>query len=136
MIHSNIKNNISNIIIHLFQKIYNNKKLNKLLEEINFKEFKQKNIDIYILSKMEFNNLRQINFQNCDINDQIIKDIQNIFTSKLTYLNLSDNKITNLEIFNREKIFNNLTHLDLSNNIIEDINELAIGKFPNLKKLY
>ena len=135
LIHSNIKNNISNIIIHLFQKIYNNKKLNKLLEEINFKEFKQKNIDIYILSKMEFNNLRQINFQNCDINDQIIKDIQNIFTSKLTYLNLSDNKITNLEIFNREKIFNNLTYLDLSNNIIEDINELAIGKFPNLKKL-
>ena len=135
LMHTNIKNNLSYIIIYLFRKIYNEIKINESMKEINYKDFRRLNIDIYILSKLKFNNLQLINLQNCGIDEQIIKDIQNIFTSKLTYLNISENKLTNLQIFNKENIFNNLIYLDLSHNNIEEINSLMFCKFSNLKKL-
>ena len=134
--YSNIKNDISNIIIYLLQKIYDNKiKISKGMKEINFKDLYNLHINIYTLTKIEFNNLQSINFQNCAIEDEIITIIQNIFTLKLVDLNLSYNKFTNLQIFNKENIFNNLNILNLSHNNIEEITLLMSGKYPNLKKL-
>jgi len=110
LIHSSIKIDISNIIIYLFQKIYKKIRLSKDMKEINFKDMKYPSINILALSKIEFNNLESINLQNCDIDDQIINTIQNVFTPKLISLNLSENNI-------------------------EEIDSLMMGKFPNLKKL-
>ena len=135
LIHSSIKIDISNIIIYLFQKIYKKIRLSKDMKEINFKDLKYPSINILALSKIEFNNLESSNLQNCDIEDQTINTIQNIFTPKLISLNLSENKLVNLSLFNKENIFINLTDLDLSKNNIEEIDSLKMGKFPNLKKL-
>ena len=136
LIYSNIKNDISAIMIFLFNKIYNKIKISKTMKEINFKDLKHLNKNIKSLSKIKFNDLQSINFQNCAIEDEVINTIQNIFTSKLIYLNLSENKLTNLQIFSKDNIFNNLNELNLSHNNIEEINLLMSGKFVNLKKLH
>ena len=136
LIYSNIKNDISAIMIFLFNKIYNKIKISKTMKKINFKDLKHLNKNIKSLSKIKFNDLQSINFQNCAIEDEVINTIQNIFTSKLIYLNLSENKLTNLQIFSKDNIFNNLNELNLSHNNIEEINLLMSGKFVNLKKLH
>ena len=133
--YSSIKNDISNIIIYLFQKIFKTKNLSKTMKEINFSGSKHLNTNLCVLSKIEFNNLESINFQNCDIDDITINTIQNIFTPKLISLNIAENKLTNLQVFNKENIFISLKDLDLSKNNIEEIDNLMMGQFPNLKKL-
>ena len=133
--YSSIKNDISNIIIYLFQKIDRKIRLSKTMKDINFSGFKNLNTNICALSKIEFNNLESINFQNCDIEDITLNIIQDIFNPKLISLNLSENKLTNLQIFNNENIFISLIDLDLSNNNIEEIDPLMMGQFPNLKIL-
>jgi hypothetical protein len=135
LVQTNIKNDISAIILYLLQMINNKIKVNKLMKEIILKDLKNLHIDICFLSKIELNNIKSIIFQNCDIENQIINRIKNVFTSKLEHLNMSKNKLTNLEMFNNENIFNNLIDLDLSYNNIEEINTLMMGKFPNLKKI-
>ena len=135
LITSNIKSDISAIIIYLMQKIYDKIRITKGMTEINFKDLSHLPINIAAFSKIEFNNLQKINFQNCGIVDQVVNMIQNIFTPKLLLLNLSENKLDDLKIFSKENIFNNLNILDLSHNNIVEINNLMIGKFPNLKKL-
>ena len=137
LINSNIKKDISLIILYLFHNIYNNIKLKitQGMKKINFKDIKNSNIDISIFSKIEFNNLESINFQMCALEDHILNELHNLFTSNLVYLNLSENKLTDLQIFSHENKFNNLINLDLSHNNIEQINSLIIGNFRNLKKL-
>ena len=132
---SSIKNDISNIIIYLFQKIYSKMRLSKTMKDINFSGSKNLNTNICALSKIEFNNLESINFQNCDIEDITLNTIQNMFNPKLISLNLSENKLANLQIFNNENIFISLIDLDLSHNNIEEIDPLMMGQFPNLKIL-
>lgn len=96
LITSNIKNDISAIMIYLFEKIYNKNDIKEGMKEINFKNLSHLHINIGAFSKIEFNNLGKINFQNCGIVDQVVYTIQNIFTPKLLSLNLSHNKLTDL----------------------------------------
>ena len=93
------------------------------------------NKDINILSKLSFNNLKMITFQNCSLYDNDINLLKALFTSNLQYLDLSKNKISDLEVFSKEEIYNNLEFLNLSNNYIDNIIPLFHSKFNNLKNL-
>ena len=93
------------------------------------------NKDINILSKLSFNNLKMITFQNCSLYDNDINLLKVLFTSNLQYLDLSNNKINDLEVFSKKEIYNNLESLNLSNNYIDNIIPLFHSKFNNLKNL-
>ena len=128
------ESDISSIIITLFNKMYNFQ-ISKKMTKITFKELNFLNNYLELFSKIKFNGLQEITFEKCDIEDRVINSIQNIFTSQLIYLNLSENKLTKSLMFDMEKIYDNLEELYLNDNNIEEINSLMIGKFPNLKKL-
>ena len=132
----NLKNDvdISILILYLYNTIENkNYHINN--SAFNCSGDKNFNNKIYILSKIKFNNLQNINCDNCDLDDEHLIMLGNLFTNKLESLNLSYNKITEINILNKENIFINLENLDLSKNNISNINVLNICKFDNLKKL-
>ena len=103
--------------------------------EIKLTNDENANKDINILSKLSFNNLKMITFQNCSLYDNDINLLEALFTSNLQYLDLSKNKINDLEVFSKEEIYNNLEFLNLSNNYIDNIIPLFHSKFNNLKNL-
>ena len=137
----NIKKYLKEDISILILSFYN------ILNKDNEKEFyinnseiklindENANKDINILSKISFNNIKIIDFQNCNLYDNDINLLENLFTSNLQYLDLSQNKIIDLEIFNKKEVYNNLEFLNLSNNNINNIIPLFHCKFNNLKKL-
>ena len=85
IINSNAKNDISKFIIFLYEKI-NSPKIFPTSEIILTKDkYLQRNLFLY--SKIVFTFLEKINFSNCDLDDENVKNIKNIFTSKLTFLN-------------------------------------------------
>ena len=133
LVNSNIKNDISKYIIFAYDKIYEPKKL--CTTEINFvkgDKYFQRNLQIY--SKLIFTNLGKINGVNCDLDDKILMSVKNIFTSKLLLLNLSHNKITDLNIISKEA-FNSIQTLDLSYNNISSITIFSNYKCNNLRTL-
>ena len=135
LIHCNMKIDISIILFHIYNKIYPNNKINKSEKEIHLKKDENLILNIYMFSKIKFSNLLLIDCQKCDLDNTYLYVIQNIFSSNLKILNLSNNKFTDMEVFNKEDVLINLEDLDLSFNNIENINPLINTKFPNLKKL-
>ena len=103
--------------------------------EIKLTNDENANKDINILSKLSFNNLKMLTFQNCSLYDNDINLLEALFTSNLQYLDLSKNKIGDLEVFSKKEIYNNLESLNLSNNNIDNIIPLFHSKFNSLKNL-
>ena len=119
------------------------------LEELNLKQNKISYlVDIihYNLQKLDLshNNLKK-NMVKPEINDKIIKNINSVSTvicnkiinlvfPKLYYLNLSYNKIDNINILNQFNA-NELKELDLSYNEIKNINVLTYVPFGSLKNI-
>ena len=132
LINSYTKNDISKFIIFLFEKINEPKKFPTSEITLIKDKYFQRNLILY--SKIVFTFLEKVKISNCDLNNEKLTNIKNIFTSKLTLLNLSQNKISDLSIINKEA-FNSLQNLDLSNNIITNINIFGTFKFNNLKIL-
>jgi len=132
IINSNAKNDISKFIIFLYEKINSPKKFPTSEIILTKDKYLQRNLFLY--SKIVFTFLEKINFSNCDLDDENVKNIKNIFTSKLTFLNLSQNKIRDITIINKES-FISIQNLDLSNNKITDINIFSTYKMNNLKSL-
>ena len=132
----NLKNDvdISILILYLYNSIQN-KNYHVNDSEFNCSGDKNFNNKIYILSKIKFNNFQIINCDNCDLDDEHLNMLGYLFTNKLKSLNLSDNKITDINVLNKNNILINLENLDLSSNNIENINILNDCKFENLKKL-
>ena len=130
------KIDISQILLGLYNNLYkdNNEVINIKDRKISF--INANNIDdiIYLISNINYSKLNDIIFQNCRLDNKNLNLLGNIFEFDLIHLNLSDNKISELNVFNN-KIYNNLTELDLSNNNILDISPLFNSKMINLKKL-
>ena len=132
IINSNAKNDISKFIIFLYEKINSPKKFPTSEIILTKDKYLQRNLFLY--SKIVFTFLEKVNLSNCDLDDENVKNIKNIFTSKLTFLNLSQNKIRDITIINKES-FISIQNLDLSNNKITDINIFSTYKMNNLKSL-
>ena len=84
---------------------------------------------------MKFFNLIVVTFQNCNLNDDSLYSTKNLFSQNLFKLNLSNNKFTDIAIFNNEEVLCILNELDLSFNNIIYINCLVYCKLTNLHKL-
>ena len=125
------------IIKEIFENIKNKRKLNiikynkgiKIKLDIDNKDFK-----IYITLK-EFNNKYNINIEDIDIKEldlnhkyirnKGLKYLVKIKFKQLTQLNLSDNKISNINLL--EKVnFKELNELDLNNNKLFDISDILL----------
>jgi len=120
---------ISSLILYLLNKI-----LSKIDEiEINNQElFLTNKNELYVFCKLKFPNLKLINFKNNNLYNNDLDMIKNLFSENLIKLNLSENKFTDIKIFDNEENLINLNELDLSNNKIKDIESLINCKFPNL----
>lgn len=133
LIYSNIKNDLTKYIIFLYDKINEPKKV--CTYEINFfkgdKYFKR---NLILYSKLFFPSIDKINFSKCDLNDIDFKSIQNIFTSKISLLNLSHNIFSDVSILSKEA-FGSIQNMDLSYNKISNINVFSLYKCNNLKTL-
>jgi len=89
-------------------------------------------IDINILEKVDFKNLKVLNLINNEISN--INILEKVNFIELSKLNLSFNKISDIKVF--EKVnFRELKELNLSNNRIFDINILGKVNFKKLNKL-
>ena len=135
LLNSNINKDISPFILYLYNKIIEPKKeLQIYTTDITFIKDKYNNINLMVYSKIKFTDLKKINGENYGFNDQILRNVKNLFTSKLILLNLQNNQISDLTIFNSET-FSNLENLNLSNNNISNINIFSNYKCNNLKTL-
>ena len=133
LINSNIKNDISKYINFLYDKIYESKIF--CTTEINFiKGAKYLHINLLIYSKIISTNLGKISCDSCDLDNNILMRVKNIFTSKLTLLNLYHNKFSDLNIISKEA-FSSIQTLDLSYNKISNITIFGNYKCNNLKLL-
>ena len=127
---------ISTFILDLYNNIIGNKKEIKISDkEIIF--IKDYNLDnsINILSNVIFPDLQYINCKNCDLNDSSLSMISKLFSTNLINLNLSNNKFSDLTIFNDQETLINLKDLNLSYNNIINIESIANCKLLNLTNL-
>ena len=73
---------------------------------------KKENIvkNIHLLSKLSFhfNNIDEITINDCKIKDFSLAHLEALFSDSLINLNLNNNKITDLTIFNKRQIYSNL----------------------------
>ena len=131
------KNDLHFLLLEIYNYFYNNSKNEFKIdcEKISFISRINLNIIIDLLSNVNFSNLKEIFFQNCDIDNKYFNKLGNIFTRNLITLNLSENKISDIIIFNNKNDFPNLLNLNLSNNNISDISPLFKSKIENLKNL-
>ena len=133
LINSNIKNDISKYILFSYDKIYESQKFcTTVINFVKGDKYFQRNLLIY--SKIIFTNLLKISGINSDLTDKILMGVKNIFSSKLTLLNLSHNKFSELNIISKEA-FNSIQTLDLSYNNISNITIFGTYKCNNLKTL-
>ena len=109
--------------------------INKNNNNIIFDKKIKKNIIINILSKFPFNNVSSIIFTQNELIDKDILLLQNLFSSNLTNLDLSNNKINDINGFIENDLLRNLNNLNLSHNNITDISHFSKGKFNKLKTL-
>ena len=131
-----LKKDISPILLGIYNALYNNRgeELNIKDENISFVNVENIYITIELFSNINFQNIKNIVFQNCRIDSRYLNILGNIFTNNLISLNLSQNQISEINLFNN-KDFPNLINLDLSSNNISDISPLFNSKINNLKKL-
>ena len=132
LINSSSRNNISKFIVFLFEKINNSEKFNTSEIVLVKNKYFQRNLILY--SKMVFTFLQKVIFSNCDLDNNTLIGVKNIFTSKLSLLNLSKNKLTDIAIINKET-FSSIQNLDLSYNKISNIYIFSTYKCNNLKIL-
>ncbi len=71
-----------------------------------------------------------------DIGDDGLKTLCSIKFENLTQLLLEENKISNIDVLEKNNFGTKLTALDLSSNKITSINVLAKVNFPSLKHLF
>ena len=95
------------------------------------------NIYIHLISKLSFyfTNIYYIAIQGCNIKDNSLILLVNLFTNNLKCLYLNNNKINDLSILNLKQNYSNLQFLDLSNNNITNLIPLSKISFENLKEL-
>ena len=134
------------IIEEIFEKIKNKRKLNILkynkmiLARLNINK---KHFEIYAKLK-EFNDKYETNVEDIDIKalnlkeeyigNEGLKDLVEIIFKELEELDLSNNKISDINILEKAN-FKQLNKLNLSNNKISDINILEKANFKQLNKL-
>ena len=135
LLNTNINKDLSMYILPLYNKIAKPiEELKIFTSKITFNKDSYLNGNLLFYSKINFNNLEKINGENCEFDENILKNVKNLYTSKLTSLNFHNNKISDITIFNKEA-FSNLSNLNLSNNNISNINILCNYKCNNLKTL-
>ena len=139
--------NKKDLIMLLLNKL--NKLENKVLEFLNVKlninltkeeikiDLNNKNIgniELNLLSSVEFNNLEEINLSNNNISDiEFVKDFN---APKLKKLDLSFNKISNISpLKDFAKINNRIEKINLNNNSINNIEILKSNIFPFMKEI-
>jgi hypothetical protein len=92
--------------------------------------------DISPLSSCKFPVLEKLNLEKNNIDDNIIVFLKKINLPKLTYLNLFVNKITNLEIFEIIKKFENLKQFHIGDNKFDfNRNSKSFYEFPKSLEL-
>ena len=127
---------ISAYILFLYNKIIENKKEIKIIDEIiNFVKNEKLNNTIYIFSKIKFKKVRYLNCENCDLNDNSLYMIKNLFSNSSVEINLSKNQFTDMTVFDKVEYLTNLQVLDLSYNKINKIEGIFSCNFSELKKL-
>ena len=135
------------ILQKIFEKIKNKIKLNiiKYNKRVMIKlDINKEDFETYITLK-EFNvkyntNIQDIDIKTLDLSRRCIrneglKDLNKIKFKGLNELNLSGNKISDINILEKVK-FKELKELYLGSNNISDINVLENVKFEKLEKLY
>ena len=122
----NMNLTLSSFILSLYEKFLLNKKEKEIKIKVNdtkisFAKNKYLINTFNILSKIQFRNLEHIVCKKCDLNDDSLDTLKNVFTKNpLQEIDLSFNKITKIDIlFNCE--FSELKKLNLSHNEISDI---------------
>ena len=131
LLNCDINKDISKIIIKLYNMINETQKLPTT--KINFfkDEYLKRYLSIY--SKLQLPDLGEINGEKCDLNDNDLKSLQKLFTSKLKKLYFQNNQISDITIL--KDAFSNIQDLVLCNNNISNINILSINKCNNLVTL-
>lgn len=129
-------NEMYSLILFLYNNIIENKKeftiKNKeitLVNDINLIN------TLYVLSKVKFKNLIDLCCNKCSLQDISLNYIKNLFSNNLRTLDLSNNDLVEMEIFNKEESLYNLYKLDLSYNKITNINYLINCNLTNLIEL-
>ena len=115
-----------------FNKKYNTGIENTHSKKINFDKKIIKDDGLKKLSKIKFYELKTLNLKENNI--IIINCLKNFKCETLENLNLSGNKLSDINILDRVN-FPELKELDLNNNEISDINPLKTVKFDKLEKL-
>ena len=108
--------------------------INKNINEIEFIDNKNFRIIIRLLYKINFSNLKKIIFKNCELYDDNSILLNHLITTNLERLDLSFNKLNELNLIFTEKI-ENLRDLDLSHNNLSDISVFIDSKLINLINL-
>ena len=128
---------ISTYILFLYNYIIENEKEISIDDnEIILSKNANLNNTLYMLSKVKFKELKYLTGKNCNLIDTNLNLIKNLFSQNLLQLDLSDNQLKDISIFNKEEgSLSNLYKLDLSYNKIENINDLFNCKFLYLKVL-
>ena len=125
-----------NILICLINTIIKakHKMININNNEIEFIDNKNYKNIIRALSKIPFNNLKNLIFKNCELDDNNTNLLNHIITTNLEKLDLSFNNLHELNIIFTEKT-ENLQNLDLSHNNIINLSQFAESKLNNLINL-
>ena len=132
-----LKSDISLILLGMYNTFFN------YYHKINFKttddtlsfiDIKSINKTIIEVLNFNFTNLQNIIFRNCGIDSGYFNLLGRIFTNKLMILDLSQNKISEINIFNNKE-YPKLIKINLSSNNISDISPLFNSKIKNLKNL-
>jgi Leucine-rich repeat (LRR) protein len=103
-------------------------------KEIKFNNDKNY-IALNIITKLEFEQIKLLELTNCNLIDKNAKQLEILFSSNLKNLNLSHNKIQDINIFTGNEKLNNLKQLNLSHNEISDVAGISNGKLSNLLDL-
>ena len=96
-------------------------------ENLKLKRKEINNYSLELITKIEFNNLKELNLSENEISD--ITVLEKVNFKKLEILNLNYNKLENINILKIVK-FKELKELHLYHNKISDINVLEKDNFP------
>ena len=121
-----------NIMIRMIEAEH--KPINVKDNEINFINNKNYRNIIRTLSRIPFNNLKNIIFKNCELYDVNSTLLNSLITSNLDNFDLSYNRLNELKLIFNENI-ENLKNLDLSHNNISVLSSFIESKFINLINL-
>ena len=122
LINCEINNEISKIIFYLYNKI-SERKIEIKFDDKVARLVKDKNLNNILLmfSKVKFKNLQDLYCRNCELTDNNLSLLKNLFSDSLVELDLSNNQISDITIFSEVKNLVHLKKLNLSNNKISDV---------------